>query len=81
MPASGGALSVSSMVLGRGGDGSAAATINGSDGVVEGASNPGGGGGAAGRIRINTRSGSADVSSATLSPDTSGACATLGKVK
>jgi hypothetical protein len=63
-----------------GGNGSAGATINGSDAVV--VSNvSGGGGGGAGRIRINSATGSATIAtSAVLSPDLTTACATQGQI-
>jgi hypothetical protein len=63
-----------------GGDGAAGSTIDGRDGSVVAAATSGGGGGAAGRIRFNTASGTADVSSATLSPAPSTACVTQGIV-
>jgi hypothetical protein len=40
----------------------------------------GGGGGGAGRIRINSKSGAADLTGATLSPDATTSCVTQGAV-
>lgn len=69
-----------------GGDGSSAASIKGADGVY--VSDPGtgipdhggGAGGGAGRIRVNTTSGQAQISG-TVSPDLTSACATQGKLQ
>ncbi len=74
----GGAQAVDGTVVGRGGDGTAAGTIDGSDGTADGSANPGGGGGGAGRIRVNTTSGNADLSLATVSPSADTPCVTLG---
>lgn len=63
-----------------GGNGSAAASINGTAGSFTAGNSAGAGGGGAGRIRINTRSGAATLTSATLSPSTTTPCATEGKV-
>ncbi len=61
-----------------GGNGSAAASVNGTDGAVKAGSTAGGGGGGAGRIRINTKSGMAALTGATLSPAATTPCATQG---
>ncbi len=65
-----------------GGKGSAGASVDGSNGG-DGSDTivPGGGGGGAGRIRFNTKSGSATLTGATLSPDMTTSCLTQGKVK
>jgi hypothetical protein len=76
--ASGGAQLGDGVVIGRGGDGGAGETIDGNGGVIEGDNNPGGGGGGAGRIRVNTRTGLADVASGTLSPSADTPCVTFG---
>ena len=60
-----------------GGAGSAGTTINGSDGVA--GTYAASGGGAAGRIRINTASGSATISGL-LSPDMSTTCVSQGTI-
>lgn len=61
-----------------GGAGSAGTTINGAGGTsATGANNTGGGGGGAGRIRINTASGSAAITGI-MSPDLTTPCATQG---
>jgi hypothetical protein len=62
-----------------GGAGSGGTTLNGSVGLDTAGDSAGGGGGGAGRIRINTSSGSA-MMSGTLSPATSTPCATQGTV-
>ena len=66
------------------GVGSAGKTKDGGNGSPPATGNPpndaGGGGGGAGRIRINTMTGSADLMGATLSPDPSTGCATQGKL-
>ncbi len=61
-----------------GGAGSAAAVLNGVDGMLMG-TNIGGGGGGAGRIRINTTSGAATVTG-TLSPPVGSECVTQGTI-
>jgi hypothetical protein len=65
-----------------GGNGSAGAATAGSAGHA-GSSTviPGGGGGGGGWIRINTRSGLATLTGATLSPDTTTRCATQGELR
>lgn len=62
-----------------GGDGSAAASVNGTAGSFTAGNAGGGGGGGAGRIRINTKSAQATVSGV-LSPAASTPCATQGAV-
>jgi hypothetical protein len=71
MPALGGAATA--------GSGSADTTLNGADGswTTDSNSSSGGGGGGAGRIRINTKDGSA-VIHGTLSPAASTACVSQG---
>jgi hypothetical protein len=67
---------------GAGGSGAAGDTLNGATGTEN--NHGGGGGGGAGRIRINTRSGSADTTGATISPTLGSAgtaAATQGKVR
>jgi hypothetical protein len=64
-----------------GGDGSGGATIVGSAGSFTLGNAAGGGGGGAGRIRINTSPGNATLDGATISPDMSTPCATLGTVQ
>ena len=64
-----------------GGPGSAAANLTGGAGRVTAGNLPGGGGGGAGRIRINTKSGAATIASGTISPATSTACATQGTLQ
>jgi hypothetical protein len=73
MPALGGAATA--------GSGSAATTIDGANGSMTSGSNnsSGGGGGGAGRIRINTKSGSA-VIHGTLSPAASTSCVSQGSL-
>lgn len=64
-----------------GGVGSAAGTLNGSDGVAGDASTYyGGGGGGAGWIRFNSSTGSAVVDAGTVSPGFATSCATQGVV-
>lgn len=63
----------------KGGNGAAAATINGSSGTRAENAYPAGGGGGAGRIRINTTSGAATISG-TISPSASTPCFTQGKL-
>jgi len=64
-----------------GGNGSAGTSVTGSNGQVDDAgSNPGAGGGGAGRIRINTISGEAAIAG-TLSPSLATPCATQGNVE
>jgi hypothetical protein len=66
-----------------GGDGAAAAVLDGKPGVYTGniaggqENGGGGGGGGAGRIRLNTRSGTAQITG-TVSPSMGTACATQG---
>ncbi len=62
-----------------GGDGSAAASVNGTAGSFTVGNAAGGGGGGAGRIRINTKSAQATLSGV-LSPAASTPCATQGAV-
>ncbi len=70
----------------NGGDGSSAASVAGVDGVYVSdpgtgiADHGGGAGGGAGRIRINTTSGQAQIGG-TVSPDLTSACATQGKLQ
>ncbi len=71
---------------GNGGKGSAAAMINGSDGVVgdAGPNSYGAGGGGAGRIRLNTWCGAATIApTAVISPSVAPAttCATQGTIR
>lgn len=63
----------------KGGNGAAAATINGGNGTRAEKAYPAGGGGGAGRIRINTTSGAATISG-TISPSASTPCFTQGKL-
>jgi hypothetical protein len=77
-PAAGGGTGDGGAVAGRGGFGGAAESIDGMAGSVEGDDNPGAGGGGVGRIRINTRSGAADVTAGTLSPAPNTPCVTFG---
>jgi hypothetical protein len=65
---------------GSGGNGSAGSVVNGGDGIGADAGAPGSGGGGAGRIRINTASGSADVTGGIVSPALGTACATQGTI-
>ena len=68
-------------VASPGGNGSAAASLDGTEGkATAGTSAPGGGGGA-GRIRINTTSGQAAITSGKLSPALTTSCATQGMLK
>jgi hypothetical protein len=76
MPAAGG-MTTSGCV---GGNGSAAATMNGANAQATMMSTEGGGGGGAGRIRINTKSGSATLTGGVVSPDPSTSCTTQGKL-
>lgn len=62
-----------------GGDGAAADTINGGNGTHTGKAYPAGGGGGAGRIRINTKSGAAKIEG-TVSPSANTPCFTQGKL-
>lgn len=62
----------------NGGNGSAGASVDGTAGAVMAGFTAGAGGGGAGRIRINTKSGAAILTAATLSPATSTPCATQG---
>ncbi len=63
-----------------GGAGSAGTSINGANGTAgTGVNATGGGGGGAGRIRINTASGSATITGV-VSPDMTTPCATQGKL-
>lgn len=64
----------------NGGNGSAGPTLNGTAGADMMGSTAGGGGGGAGRIRINTTTGSATLAGAKLSPPSTSACATQGKL-
>jgi hypothetical protein len=68
----------------NGGDGGAGATANGTNGVLSPTPGDGSGsasgGGAAGRIRINTRSGAAEVSGL-VSPSLGSACGTQGTLR
>lgn len=66
--------------ISRGGDGSAASNVDGAPGMVTAGETAGGGGGAAGRIRINTASGKSSLIAATLSPTPATACVTQGKL-
>lgn len=59
--------------------GSAGTQIDGEDGITLPNGKVGGGGGGAGRIRINTLSGSAKITG-TISPSLDTACATQGKI-
>lgn len=63
----------------KGGMGTAADVINGSSGTRAENAYPAGGGGGAGRIRINTTSGSATISG-TVSPSAGTPCFTQGKL-
>jgi hypothetical protein len=63
-----------------GGGGSAGAHIDGSNGSDTATRTAGGGGGGAGRIRINTATGVAAVTGATLSPAATTPCVTQGKL-
>jgi hypothetical protein len=64
-----------------GGSGSAGTTINGADATsADGGATLGSGGGGAGYIRLNTLSGSANVTGATISPALGTACATQGTI-
>jgi hypothetical protein len=63
-----------------GGNGSAAASLNGTAGAFTAGNSGGGGGGGAGRIRINTKLGQATLTG-TLSPSATTTCATQGTVK
>lgn len=63
-----------------GGNGSAAASLNGTAGAFTAGNSGGGGGGGAGRIRINTKVGQATLTG-TLSPSATTTCATQGTVK
>ncbi|HEX7666749.1 MAG TPA: hypothetical protein VF407_19610 [Polyangiaceae bacterium] len=63
----------------QGGNGSAAATIDGAAGTTAADGSAGSGGGGAGRIRINTKSGTATVSG-TISPAMTSACGTQGMI-
>lgn len=63
-----------------GGEGSAGDNANGTDGKAMTANNSLGGGGGAGRIRINTADGKAAIGG-TLSPSIASKCATLGKLQ
>lgn len=65
--------------LGKGGDGSTFDDAKGGDGVWVDPDNAPGGGGGAGRIRINTTSGAATISGK-LSPAATTTCATEGKL-
>ncbi|HEY8076839.1 MAG TPA: hypothetical protein VIF62_22085, partial [Labilithrix sp.] len=66
-----------------GGVGSAGATIDGQAAPAPSAGNDiaGGGGGGAGRIRLNTKTGAADITSATISPLPTTACVSQGTIK
>ena len=75
-PAAGGKAGVGPS---SGGNGSAAASVDGTAGAFTAGNAAGGGGGGAGRIRINTKSAQATLSG-TLSPSASTACATQGTV-
>lgn len=62
-----------------GGTGAAGATVDGASATAATtSSSAGGGGGGAGRIRINSASGSADLTGATLSPAASTSCVSQG---
>jgi hypothetical protein len=64
-----------------GGAGSAAATIQGGDATASTTpSTAGAGGGGAGRIRINSMSGTADLTGATISPAVSTGCVSQGMI-
>ncbi|CAN5208600.1 hypothetical protein BH09MYX1_BH09MYX1_12320 [soil metagenome] len=62
-----------------GGDGSDGSGVDGKPGQVDPSTTAGGGGGGAGRIRINTLTGTAALTG-TISPATTSACATVGIV-
>ncbi|MFO0740103.1 MAG: hypothetical protein U0270_29660 [Labilithrix sp.] len=66
--------------VGRGGDGSAGATINGGDGTQPTPGGSASGGGGAGRIRLNTATGSATIKGI-VSPSLGTPCATQGTLK
>jgi hypothetical protein len=67
---------------GQGGLASAGTTIDGSDAPAPTTANvAGGGGGAAGRIRLNTSAGKADLSAATMSPAATSICVSQGTLK
>ncbi len=78
--APGGRRALSGSVPSPGGDGSAAAVTNGTDGTDTPGSAAGGGGGGAGRIRINTMDGTLDTTKATLSPAKGSSCWSVGKL-
>jgi len=67
--------------VGAGGTGGAGANIDGTTPASVDPGPVGGGGGGTGRIRINTMSGSAVLTNATLSPAATTTCVTQGKVK
>jgi hypothetical protein len=71
------AVPAASEIPSLGGQGSAADEPNGADGTFMTQNQALGGGGGAGRIRINTEDGSAEISG-TLSPSEATDCATLG---
>ncbi len=74
----GGHRSFSGIVPSVGGNGSAARTINGSDGTDTSGYAAGGGGGGSGWIRVNSQSGQLDTTKATLSPAQGSACLSAG---
>jgi hypothetical protein len=76
-----GAAGGASMGVGAGGTGGAGASIDGTTPASVDPGPVGGGGGGTGRIRINTMSGSAVLTNATLSPAATTTCMTQGKVK
>jgi hypothetical protein len=68
--------------VGAGGAGGAGATIDGVDAPAPtGINFAGGGGGGAGRIRLNSKSGAADLTGAVVSPPTTTPCVTQGTLK
>jgi hypothetical protein len=80
-PALGGQNSTTSGIVSPGGDGSAAAVLNGTAGTRTAGAAAGGGGGGAGRIRINTKSGQVASTAAALSPASGTACMSVGTLK
>jgi hypothetical protein len=77
IPAAGGKAGIEPS---SGGNGSAAASVDGTSGAFTSGNAAGAGGGGAGRIRINTTSGQATLTG-TLSPAVSTTCATQGQVR
>jgi hypothetical protein len=76
-PAAGG---VEASTTNHGGNGGAGDIIDGGDGISAATANAAGGGGV-GRIRINTTSGQAVLTGATLSPSAKTTCFSQGKIK